>query len=307
MTPCPVCQASDAVTLFTDRNRRGDYDASFTASYVQCRRCRHIHLDPVPDARELRSLYSDSVATAPDGRWARLAARVDTITSRFTDGRRYRHSLPRGSGASRKLLDVGCNDGEKLLGFHERGWEISGVDVSGPAIEAARARLPGGTFYRGTLAEAGFAAGSFDCVRIDNVLEHVARPIELLAEIHRVLAPGGQLFVYVPNGESFTLTCLKRYSINSWIPYHVSLFTRASLALALGKAGFGAGDVTWYPCTPLPWLYLSFKQLLLGKSTEAMSVLEKCGACLLTPLALGLNLTPLAEELVARAVKSRRG
>ncbi len=202
---------------------------------------------------------------------------------------------------------MGCNDGEKLLGFHERGWEISGVDVSGPAIEAARARLPGGTFYRGTLAEAGFAAGSFDCVRIDNVLEHVARPIELLAEIHRVLAPGGQLFVYVPNGESFTLTCLKRYSINSWIPYHVSLFTRASLARALGQAGFRADDITWYPCTPLPWLYLSFKQLLLGKSTEAMSVLEKCGACLLTPLALGLNLTPLAEELVARAVKSRRG
>ena len=304
MTLCPVCQASDGVTLFSDRNRRGDYDASFTASYVQCRRCRHIYLHPLPDARELRSLYADSSAAAPDGRWARLAAAVDTLTSRFTDGRRFRHSMPHNNGASRRLLDVGCNDGEKLLPFRDRGWEIHGVDVSGPAIEAARARLPQARFSRGTLAEAGLPAGYFDCVRIDNVLEHVRHPVELLVEAHRVLAPGGELFVYVPNGESFTLTWLKRFSINSWIPYHVSLFTKASLVFALGRAGFAAGEIGWYPCSPLPWLYLSFKQLLLGKSTEAMSVLEKGAAALLTPLALLLNMTSSVEELVARAVKS---
>ncbi|MBW4531353.1 MAG: bifunctional 2-polyprenyl-6-hydroxyphenol methylase/3-demethylubiquinol 3-O-methyltransferase UbiG [Aphanothece saxicola GSE-SYN-MK-01-06B] len=94
-----------------------------------------------------------------------------------------------------RVLDVGCGGGYTCEFLARRGAGLSGVDRSGPCIDAARSHASEMGLeidYRVGLAEQlPFASGCFDVVICVDVLEHVDRPDAVIAEIARVLAPGG--------------------------------------------------------------------------------------------------------------------
>lgn len=91
-----------------------------------------------------------------------------------------------------RILDVGCGIGD-FLAFRR---DAIGVDVNPRLVDYCRARgLPA---YLMPSGELPFECGEFDSVILDNVLEHVSDPTQLLSEIHRVLAIGGTLVVGVP-------------------------------------------------------------------------------------------------------------
>jgi len=298
---CPICGNNNYLVLFTDKNRRGD--CKVESSYVNCATCSHVYLNPIPDLFELFSAYNEMPVVANENLIERLLNKIEYRLSWFTDKSKFYHSMPHEKVNQKKLLDIGCNDGKKLVHFNANGWEIYGVDVSKPAIESARKRIPDGNFYLGTVDSINFTTDYFDCVRIDNVLEHIEEPIITLTEIYRILKPGGKLYIYVPNGNSFTFKHLKQYSINSWIPFHLNLFTKSSITYALFKAGFSKNSIEVKFCTPLPWLFLSLKQLVRGKSGLKMNFTEKCLSTILIPIAVYLNTTEMAEEIVIKAVK----
>ncbi len=92
--------------------------------------------------------------------------------------------------------------------------------------------------------EAGlpFADGSFDGVSCMHVLEHVAAPDALLAEVHRVLRPGGHLLAAVPNGRAWSDRMFRAWFRCSQ-PFgrepgaaHIQRFTRASFLASLANA-----------------------------------------------------------------------
>jgi len=90
-----------------------------------------------------------------------------------------------------RLLDVGC--GTKPYEDVFLVSEYVGLDIDSPV---ARQRGIADYFYGGKVFP--FAAESFDAVLCNQVLEHVFNPDEFLAEIQRVLRPGGQLLLTVP-------------------------------------------------------------------------------------------------------------
>jgi SAM-dependent methyltransferase len=95
------------------------------------------------------------------------------------------------------------------------------------------------------LAEQGFevlrdlaalpAERRFDAVLLIEVVEHVADPVALLAQLRRRLAPGGRIFLTTPCGE---LRTGSRRTNAYDTPEHVHFFTEASLRLAVRSAGF---------------------------------------------------------------------
>ncbi|MBI4870551.1 MAG: methyltransferase domain-containing protein [Candidatus Riflebacteria bacterium] len=100
-----------------------------------------------------------------------------------------------GLHAGSRLLDVGCNIGEFLLRARETyGVEGVGLDLSLGALVRARKVLS--RVNRGDAEALPFAAGTFDVVTSFDVIEHVPHPDRLLAEIARVLKPGGRCLVY---------------------------------------------------------------------------------------------------------------
>jgi SAM-dependent methyltransferase len=95
------------------------------------------------------------------------------------------------------LLDLGCGAGWSSLLFAESGYETTGMDLNAAAFEPrAGERL---TFIEGDAMAIPFADGSFDVVCAAAALEHVPDPPRVLAEMHRVLAPGGIACIVGPN------------------------------------------------------------------------------------------------------------
>lgn len=102
-----------------------------------------------------------------------------------------------GDVTGRRVLDVGCGSGPILADLRERGAIVTGVDASAGMLEQARARLGSGADLRvADLAEPlPFDDGAFDDVVASQVLHYLKDWGPALAELHRVLTPGGRLIV----------------------------------------------------------------------------------------------------------------
>ena len=96
------------------------------------------------------------------------------------------------------LLDVGCGLGTFLSLAESFGWQVSGTEVSEFAVSYAKKELARDVFL-GNLEKAGFENNYFDVVTLWHVLEHVQRPVKLLAEVKRIIKPGGLVVIEVPN------------------------------------------------------------------------------------------------------------
>lgn len=98
------------------------------------------------------------------------------------------------------VLDVGCGKGDDLQRMAQvalEGVHLFGIDSSATAIEAARAATEGDTCFSWHQANVSeylpFADGQFDALFSVNLLECVADKDALMAEMARVLRPGGQI------------------------------------------------------------------------------------------------------------------
>lgn len=100
-----------------------------------------------------------------------------------------------------RWLDFGCADGGYAQGLLDAGAaEVVGVDVEAPRVAIANAReLPGATFLAFDGERLPFPDASFDGAFVNEVLEHVTDERRSLAEIVRVLKPGGVVAVMSPN------------------------------------------------------------------------------------------------------------
>jgi len=96
------------------------------------------------------------------------------------------------------VLDLGCGVGEFTAALAEHGAFVTGCDVAETALALAGRRHPGIEFVL-TGEELPFADESFDVVWAGEVLEHVQDGLGLLAEVRRVLRPGGRLLLSTPD------------------------------------------------------------------------------------------------------------
>ncbi len=104
-----------------------------------------------------------------------------------------------GEVAGRRILDAGCGSGPLFEALRDRGAIVTGIDKSAGMVEQARRRL-GGDADLG-VAELGgplpFPDGTFDDVTASLVLHYLQDWGPVLAELRRVLKPGGRLIVSV--------------------------------------------------------------------------------------------------------------
>lgn len=110
------------------------------------------------------------------------------------------------SGA-KSLLDVGCNVGALLCHVHEfyPDVDLAGVEVNPVTLEDARRNVPRAELHHAGGQALPFADDRFDCVTSIEVLEHIPESDRsaTLAEIGRVLRPGGRLVLRTPHAGAF--------------------------------------------------------------------------------------------------------
>ena len=104
-----------------------------------------------------------------------------------------------GSWRGRRVLDLGCAGGFMAEAMAARGAAVTGIDPAGQAVAAARAQSQasgsGIAYLAGVGEQLPFQSASFDTVVCVDVLEHVRDLAAVIAEVGRVLEPGG-LFLF---------------------------------------------------------------------------------------------------------------
>jgi SAM-dependent methyltransferase len=136
-----------------------------------------------------------------------------------------------------RLLDVGCATGVDLERFQQAGWHVTGVEMSPYAASLTRARL-GCEVVDGHFDEAPIEPRQFDAVRLSHVLEHLPSPRRSLEKIHRLLRPGGLLWLEVPNAASTETRLFGRHWFQWDLPRHLYHFTPETLTRMLRETGF---------------------------------------------------------------------
>jgi ubiquinone/menaquinone biosynthesis C-methylase UbiE len=125
---------------------------------------------------------------------ARLEAQVAGFWGRESEVLRRR-----GLAEDACVLEIGCGPGfvtERLLALVPRGCVV-GIDNDPCMVELAGRRLAGLQRVEvrlGSVSESGFAEAGFDAVTARLVVQHLPDPAEALAEIRRVLRPGGRFY-----------------------------------------------------------------------------------------------------------------
>jgi ubiquinone/menaquinone biosynthesis C-methylase UbiE len=128
------------------------------------------------------------------------------------EAKRYRHhyhlidlfeSLRSRDLLNNNLLDIGCGIGIDTISLASLGFrEVVGVDLSETAIQIARKRaqakgIANVRFQRGNGERVGFPDETFDFVYSFGVIHHTPSIANAVAEIHRVLKPGGRAMVMI--------------------------------------------------------------------------------------------------------------
>lgn len=99
------------------------------------------------------------------------------------------------AGATR-VLDVGCGDGQVSRLATKLGVEVTGVDPTWNCVRVAHAR-GGASFARAAAAQLPFADARFDAVVACLVFEHIRDVDSAIAEVARVLQPGGRFCFFL--------------------------------------------------------------------------------------------------------------
>jgi 2-polyprenyl-3-methyl-5-hydroxy-6-metoxy-1,4-benzoquinol methylase len=167
--------------------------------------------------------------------------------------------LPFVPRTTRTLLDIGCGRG--AVGSNVKvkqgatGW---GVEIVAEAARIAMARLD-----RVVQADIGQALdtlpqGHFDCVTFNDVLEHLVDPYSVVANVKRLLAPGGVLVASLPNVRYFPvawdLIWRGRWDYRDCGVLdrtHLRFFTPASMRSLFEERGYGV-TLTGINASPSP-------------------------------------------------------
>jgi SAM-dependent methyltransferase len=161
----------------------------------------------------------------------------DSLLALHTAG--YREVRARIHGG--RFLDVGCGLGDESVGFAAADRELVGVDYD-PDTAASAVRVHGGEGMRAICADGsmlGLKGDTFDHVCSSHLIEHFTEPEYHVAEVARVLAPGGSAFFITPNAPA-----------DFENPYHVYLFEPDDLRAMLGRH-FRTVELHGLDATPL--------------------------------------------------------
>jgi ubiquinone/menaquinone biosynthesis C-methylase UbiE len=165
-------------------------------------------------------------------------------TPRFLGGLRLRYCLDDLVGVRGKVLEVGCGAGAmaRAIQRHRPDLLVFGMDLSRHALEAAK--LAGGKvrYTAGDAHRLPLASGSFEAIVVLDVLEHLPDPAAALAEIHRLLRPGGTFHLFCPvEGDLRCLHGILRrfgWRAKERLIGHIQQFTEHGLNRLLQGAGF---------------------------------------------------------------------
>jgi SAM-dependent methyltransferase len=220
---CPLCNA--------DTSRYERVVNGFRLE--RCDACGHVFMNPQYSADEITQLYTNRNAEDLVALYRRIGA-AESVKAEYHKRLETLERILPGRG---RLLDFACGAGYFFELAQRRGWDAHGTELGAWATQAAAARGLA-NLHIGNLADIAFPDQFFDVVYAVQVFEHLPRPTVDLAEIRRILRPGGLLYLDVPNYQMLSILVGRDDFLLNEPPQHVNYFTPKTLAGLVQSCAF---------------------------------------------------------------------
>jgi ubiquinone/menaquinone biosynthesis C-methylase UbiE len=194
--------------------------------------------------------FRDVDSAAPD----KILKCLDTL-QRMAAGREYKARALEdlGLGPTSSALDVACGLGDDVARMKARCARAAGVDLSHHLIAAARSRHAGAgcEFEVADAVALPFPDETFDAVRVDRSLQHIADPGRVVREMARVTRRGGVVLCAEPDWGTYLLggphNALTERIQHDWIRTFQNPWIGRELSSLLAAAGVGdrRQDALW--------------------------------------------------------------
>ena len=198
-----------------------------------CARCGFVYQQDILDAAGMQALYGRWIDA--DASLRRKEAAADRLYRRDSGQAQTLLRMMARLGRAPRVLDFGMGWGFWGRAAQAQGLEVSGFELSARRREYARA------MGLDVIDELPPPGAHFDCIYSSQVFEHLPDPRATLESLRDRLAPGGLVYLRVPDGRG----AARRLARHGWSPQidalhpleHVNCFTRRTLIALAARVG----------------------------------------------------------------------
>jgi 2-polyprenyl-3-methyl-5-hydroxy-6-metoxy-1,4-benzoquinol methylase len=219
--------------------------------YAECPKCATVFQAPMPTPDQIGAFYPEAYEPYKPGKtkernplercvlrtqygYTHLQGGLPSWIGKMVALFSYKNAIPYQKNG--RLLDIGCGGGKFLLSMQHLGWQAEGVEFNQSAVETCR--NSGLRVFQGEIKAAAFPDNSFDVITARHVIEHIPNPRGFIAEIYRILKPGGLMVLMTPNSQALGRGWFGTNWYANDAPRHLILFAPENLHLLASSEGF---------------------------------------------------------------------
>ena len=215
---------------------------------IDCKKCSFPHVFPYPDSKIIedyyRSIYLEKRHNSnkkkflkkfkDDESWFNLNNKLKL----FLLNKHKSYSIYK----NRSILDIGPGLGYFLSIAKKNNWSVSGVEPSALSCKLAYRKFKI-KFFNNFYDKKNYESfGKFDCVHLNDVLEHLANPMDYIKMFRENLKKNGLIFITSPNDFNFFQNIYtEKKKSKMWFiqpPEHLNYFNNKNIEKVLIKNGF---------------------------------------------------------------------
>jgi radical SAM protein with 4Fe4S-binding SPASM domain len=253
----------------------------FNFPYFSCPKCTLIYPSPRPKEHYINEQYKS-------GRFSKFFHKVYLPSADYrmkTIFLERVENIIKPRVPSGKILDIGCSSGHFLKVADNHGYDVFGIEPNPEMVLFAKQILGLQNIKNGMFTDGMYPSNYFDVITLWDVLEHVVDPNKLLQAAKNILKPGGWIFAYTENIDSFNVFISKSDSEMIAADVHIRHYSPKTFKIEFEKAGFAVREVMTHgldiqhlktTMTVNPDKYPSELNYLLSNENKFQSVINAC-------------------------------